>query len=255
MAYFFPAPVDEQLAYLRRSVEGLRAGGIWGGAYLHDTTLALLAVESAMARDLLPFEAVRRHRRDVSEALAPFGEQLAGYVEIVADEAIAADDDAWPELCGKRSAIELLLTRYAGSPAVAAVDPSVVARLDDHLRALGLEHGPVGPAFRIPAMPAAHAWWWMPSEPPRPLAPIDEARSMIEQRLSERAERGHRLASLETLRARLLTVRRIVAGEGSPRHDDAELEPASVLAPDEVALAAPELAALLARIAGELARR
>lgn len=159
MAYFFPASFEEQLAYFRQSVGGLEAGGAWAGAYLADLVIAVLAIESAAARERVSAEALAAARGEVIAALAPLGVPLRGYVELVADEAGGATADAWPELCARRSAIELLLTRYARAPAIAELPATIVDRLDASLRLLAAEHGPVAPEWRPAGLPLTH-WWW-----------------------------------------------------------------------------------------------
>jgi hypothetical protein len=220
MAYFFPAPVADQIAYFHRSVEGLKAGGTWAGPYLHDTIIALLAVESAAARDRAPLEVVTAFRREAAAALAPFAAQIRNYVELLADEAEVAGDDAWAELCGKRSALELLVTHHAGTPAVADVEAADVDRLDGELRRLGQEQGPLDPAWRVPGMPATHWWWWYPASPPPMLALIDEALRLTEERLAPIPAGSSVHNMYASIRTQLEFMRDTVAAGRSPTTDE-----------------------------------
>lgn len=167
VAYSFAASVPEQVAYFRASVQGLAAGGPWAGAYLHDTVLAVLAVESAAARGGGSDAELAAFREEASHALAPLGAQLRGYLELVLDEAACAREGAWPELCARRSALELLRAHYSGCPAVGELAAPELARLDLALRSTGDREGPVAPEWRLPGVPASHWWWWYPA-PSRP---------------------------------------------------------------------------------------
>lgn len=166
MAFFFPAPFADQVAFFHRSVARLKAGGVWASADLHDTILALLAVEVAIHREGPAPATVEQFRREAVVALAPLAAQVRNFVESVADEAETVDADAWEELCGRRSAIEILRTRYAGTPGVADIDPGDVHRLDDAMRHAGRDLGPTRPDFRLPGIPVSHWWWWCPDAPP-----------------------------------------------------------------------------------------
>jgi hypothetical protein len=188
MAYFFPAPVSDQIDFFRRSVAGLKGGGSWTDAYFQDMVMALLAVEAAAVRDRVPAATVEAFRREAAEAMAPFATQLRNFVEMIADEAESVGEDDWEDLCGKRSAIEVLRTRYADSPATALINPADVDRLDEEMRRAGGEYGPVRPDFRMPGIPAGHAWWWYPGAPPAEAQPmstfVDQALAMTEERLA-----------------------------------------------------------------------
>jgi hypothetical protein len=251
MAYFFPAPVSDQIAYFRRSLEGLRAGGTWAGAYLHDTILALLAVESAAARDHAPLDVVTGFRTEAAAALAPLAAQIRSYVELVADEAETAGDDAWAELCGKRSAIELLRTLYADTPAVADLEPADVARLDDEMRRVGQEQGPLEAAWRVPGMPASHWWWWYPGSPPPMLATIDKALRMTDERLA-RIPAGSSVHNMfGSIRAQLEFMRDTVAAGRSPTTDEKNRLTLGVIGVREFENDDPDYSAALADAAYE----
>lgn len=220
MAYFFPAPLSDQMAYFRRSVEGLKAGGTWAGAYLNDLVIALLAVESTAARDRDEPAEVARFRMEATEALAPLSAQLRNYVEMIADDAEAAGEDSWKELCGKRSAIEILLTRYAGSPGVADVAAADVERLDEALRRVGQDQGPVTREWQVPGLPASHWWWWYPASPPPVMDLIDKALRLTEDRLARVPAGTPTHNMFGSIRTQLAFMHDTVAAGRAPTVDD-----------------------------------
>jgi hypothetical protein len=65
-------------------------------------------------------------------------------------------------LCKRRSVIQILLDHYGDTPIAAMIDAKCVAQLDDELRRVGKEQGPV-PADDVPTLPASHWWWHYPS--------------------------------------------------------------------------------------------
>ena len=159
----FDAPFSKQVANFFQYVEGIKAGGFNAGTYLFETLIQLVAVQVAIARDMPEAAAVAKFRRESSDALAPLDKQMRSYVNLVADEADTDAEDMLPELCRRRSAIEFLLTEYAGTPATALIDRDEVARFDEEIRRIGATQGPVPPDAVPQGLPASHWWWHYPA--------------------------------------------------------------------------------------------
>lgn len=249
MAFFFPAPFSDQILYFRRSVEGLKAGGSWADAYLQGAIMALLAVEVAALRDRTAPDAVETFRREAAEALTPLATLVGYFVETVADEAQIDDPDAWEGLCGKRSAIQVLLTRYAGTPGVARIDPDDLRRLDEGMRRVGRDLGPTRPDFRLPGLPASHWWWWYPDPPPasaKPhlplLAMIDHALQMTEDRLARTPAGTSVHAMFGSIRAQLRFMRDTAAAGLTPTPETKNRLTLGVIAIREFETTDPEYA-------------
>lgn len=123
------------------------------------------AIESALARDRVDVDATARVRRDVAEALAPYGGQVRAYAQVVADQADTDSDEVLPELYVRRSSLQYLLDEYRDSPAAVAIEPEDVARFDQDLRRLISEKGSL-PATEVPLGISPSHWWWSPPRDP-----------------------------------------------------------------------------------------
>jgi len=159
MSHYFTASLSEQGTHFFRVVDQLKTRGGSATASLYGTFIGLLAVEVAAVRDRAAPEVLQAFRDDAAEVLAPLGALARLYVELVREEAESARDDAWEGLCRRRSAIEVLVTVYAGTPVTAEIQPPDVERLDSAMRRVGQEQGPVHPERRQEGVPASH-WWW-----------------------------------------------------------------------------------------------
>lgn len=92
-----------------------------------------------------------------------FKNHLAAYPAITLNHAEAAGEDEWNKLCLRRSAIQTLIDDYAGTPIAALIDPAEVAELDEEMRRVGNEYGPVPNPFVPKGIPESHWWWSYPS--------------------------------------------------------------------------------------------
>ena len=64
----------------------------------------------------------------------------------------------------RRSVIQVLLDDYSGTPVAAFIDLNEVRDLDQELRKLGLEQGPVSEGDIPYGIPPSHWWWRYPGE-------------------------------------------------------------------------------------------
>ena len=161
MDYRFNRALAAQHASFAEAMRGFQRGGFDNGAYFIDAMLALVAIEAALAHDRVDVDATARIRRDVADALAPYGDQVRAYAQVVADQADTDSDDMLPELCTRRSSLQYLLDEYRDSPAAVAIEPEDVARFDQDLRRLIAEKGAL-PAAEVPLGISPSHWWWYP---------------------------------------------------------------------------------------------
>lgn len=157
----FKHPLDAQLEFFAQSMRGFQLGGFSAGDHFFNAMLAVVTIEAALARDCVDIDATARVRRDVAEALAPYGGQVRAYAQVVADQADTDSDEVLPELCASRSSLQYLLDEYRASPAAVAIEPEDVARFDQDLRRLISEKGAM-PATEVLLGISPSHWWWYP---------------------------------------------------------------------------------------------
>jgi len=143
-------------------------------AYFGRALIGLVGIRHAQA----VFGAVSAERMQQfrSQSLSYLLEQSTR-VHLYLDESrslaeFAVDND-WDELCMRRSAIQFLLEDYAGTPVADWIDPGELAELDEEMRRVGDEQGPVDPRWTPQGMPPSHWWWRYPEDegsanPPNP---------------------------------------------------------------------------------------
>lgn len=132
--------------------------------HLHHGLVCLIGVHERQAR-LGPVDAQRlsEFRRRSAGVLADLENDLPAYVERTVDLAEQARDQEWYQLCVRRSVIQFVWDDYSGTPAAALVSAEEVAHLDDAMRRVGTEQGPVGEKGLLRGVPAAHWWWRYPA--------------------------------------------------------------------------------------------
>lgn len=188
MSHHSDATFARQVEHLLGCVERLKAGGRNAGYFLLETMKALVAVQAAIARDHPEPEAVAAFRRRSAAELASLDRQVRSYVRLVADQAETDAEGVLPEVCTRRSAIELVRTEYGGTSAAEAIDPADVARMDAAIRRLAEEQGPVLPGEIIPGLPASHWWWTYPRRAPRRHASGPHAAVQVDAAMFESPE-------------------------------------------------------------------
>lgn len=160
MNHAYTEPLADHMTAFFSSVERIADGGTYEMADVCHAMASLVGVEVVRARERPPREVIERFRAESAAALAPYAAHVRHYVWTIADEAeVDERGEDWPEVCTRRSAIEILLNEYAGTRATSAIDPADVARLDVELRRLGALAGPLPPGEVPPGLPASH-WWW-----------------------------------------------------------------------------------------------
>lgn len=112
--------------------------------------------------------------RGFRQASLPLLLGLADRVGFTLNEALllaeAANDDEWYELCMNRSAIQCLLDDYPDTPLPGLFDRGELADLDEALRRVGAQQGPVAEDLVPRGLPDSH-WWWHYPAAARPVQP------------------------------------------------------------------------------------
>lgn len=165
MRIFSGTPVDMMRAAIT-DLETARSGEGPVEAHFQQAMASLvgLYVRLRDERDARPSEReVAEFRQRSGRLLAELAEEVFVYVNTTIFQAESAHDEEWYGLCMRRSAIQSLLDDYGGTPAAGLVDRDDVAALDEELRRVGREQGPL-PADAVPAgLPDGHWWWRYPA--------------------------------------------------------------------------------------------
>jgi hypothetical protein len=98
-------------------------------------------------------------RRESGDAFAALGAAVPNYVVATSLHAETPDDDALYDLAIRRSAIQSLIDDYDGTAAEGLVNPDDVAELDEDLRRVVDDQGPL-PEAVVPHGLPEHHWWW-----------------------------------------------------------------------------------------------
>jgi hypothetical protein len=128
------------------------------------TSLVVLHHAQAV-QGALPASELDQFRRDSVPLLAT-PKQLASFILRAHFLAEGANDNQWYELSMRRSAIQIAIDDYPGSPVADVILTEDVEELDSELRALGQadEQGPIDPAYIPQGLPASHWWWHYPEQ-------------------------------------------------------------------------------------------
>lgn len=129
---------------------------------LHPAMTGLVRMYGVPELRIADFPAFETKVGDLLDQVLPMW--VADYVDDAVQVAQTVADDAdWARARSMRSAIELLLTAYAGRAAYAFVDRAEVAKIDALLAAPTCHFGvPVGRT--APRFPNSH-WWWVLDPP------------------------------------------------------------------------------------------
>jgi hypothetical protein len=160
VTYIFNNP-DDTMAWFFKYVRSAREGGPYLEREYRLALICLVGVYSQ--KDQIDPEQLRRFRNESAVALASFENRISAFPDVTTFLAEGAQDGEWYELCMRRSAIQLLIDEYAGTPVAALIDPADVAALDVELRRVGKEYGPVPDPFVPKGLPDSHWWWFFPA--------------------------------------------------------------------------------------------
>jgi hypothetical protein len=101
-------------------------------------------------------------RIELAESVATRRGELAAYVSNTESYALAVRAHGPFAACLYRSALETLFEGFLGSAAVSLVDMDEIEEIDDELRDVVAEVGPVPPGA-VPTGIPSHHWWWHPT--------------------------------------------------------------------------------------------
>lgn len=127
---------------------------------------SLVLLQHAQAvHGALPPAQLAQFRRDSAPFLAT-STQLAAFILRAQFLAEGANDNQWYELAMRRSAIQIAIDDYPGSPVADVILKDDVEDLDRELRQLGQndEQGPIDPAYIPQGLPDSHWWWHYPEQ-------------------------------------------------------------------------------------------
>ncbi len=160
MSYLFQGRAEDVMRSFLEDLVQAATSGPARESYFQRALIALVGLHERAARAGAPSpERLSAFRRDSALALEAFSDLIAAYAADTCDMAEGANDDEWPELCIRRSVIQVLLDDYAGTGIAALIDREDLAELDEELRRVGKEQGP-SPATTIPPGLSAEHWWW-----------------------------------------------------------------------------------------------
>lgn len=117
-------------------------------------------------------ERLRAFRRDSLAWLLGMAERVSFYLNETLIQAEDANNDEWPSLCMSRSVIQCLLDDYVGTPIPSLFQADDLADLDETLRRVGEQQGPLPADQRIHGLPASHWWWRYPEPHPTSTQPL-----------------------------------------------------------------------------------
>lgn len=166
MTYRFSGtPQALMTACLEHLAQARQDDGPDGQAWLHLALAELVGLHHLAAASGAPdAAALQAFRRDSLAALLGLQERVGFFLNETLLLAESARDDEWPALCMQRSAIQCLLDDYPSSPVPALFDPGEVAELDEEMRRVGDQQGPLDPGLVPRGLPAGHWWWRYPTE-------------------------------------------------------------------------------------------
>lgn len=169
MSYLFDGSAENMMANALAALARAAENGPARKAHFCNALVALVGVYERSARAGAPApERLATFRRDCAAALAGCTDLLSWYASDACTLAEGANDDEWPELCMRRSALQVLLDDQP--EAAAAIDRDDLAELDTEMRRVGDDQGPLPADIVVPGLPASHWWWRYPEEQPLALA-------------------------------------------------------------------------------------
>lgn len=205
--FYFRGTTEDLIASMQNDFSRASESGRGGDGYFNRALASLVGLVDRQA-ELGPIEPRRLKiiREQVYEKLLSLGDKLSVYVP-KAVTLVESRPDLWYEICIRRSAIQLLLDDYPGTPLTALIEPADIVELDTEMRQVGAGEGPV-PEDKIPkGLPLNHWWWTYPNQP-KP--PVDDLKTLNPQsgeavRVDDLDARGLNLQRFNFRGARLAT--------------------------------------------------
>jgi hypothetical protein len=166
MSYLFSGTAEDMMRALFDRLKRAREGGPNEDKEFRQALICLVGLFDRLAQaDGVDARRLHEFWHDACEALTAWHESIARYVHRTLTLAEGANDEEWYELCMRRSVIQLLMDHCAGADPGASIDSDLVADLDEELRRVGLDQGPM-PKDSIPkGLPESHWWWDYPASP------------------------------------------------------------------------------------------